>query len=67
MEEKSTHATQLMVEKTAIIGIVSPPMFMPPFASFTLYNAAGAGWLTGNTQIQDKRIPVLVFGDWRRR
>ena len=38
-------------------------MFMPPFASFTLYNVPGAGWLTGDTQIQDKRIPVLVFVD----
>jgi hypothetical protein len=36
---------------------------MPPFASFTLYNAPEAGWLTGDTQIQDKRIPVFVFGD----
>jgi hypothetical protein len=36
MEEKSSHATQLMVEKTAITGIVSPRMCMPPFVSFTL-------------------------------
>ena len=45
-----------MVEKTAITGIVSGPMCIPPFACFTPYNAPGAGWLTGSTQILDKKI-----------